>query len=238
MSATSPRPDRPGCNPAGGLTLIEVLAILAGILFLTAMVLPALLKAKAMAQRLHCVNNQKRVGLGLRIFAVDNTNGLPWQIPTNQGGTKEWVLDDGQMWRHWAAISNELSTPRIALCPADSERPSRGPLFAAAPTLDWSHTTNTSHISYFLGTNGRDGEPESLMGGDRNLSVGGMPVKSGRLVVRTNSVLGFTGAIHDFAGNFLQGDGSVTQGTSSTFDKVVRDSLMGSGPSTNLWLVP
>ena len=46
-------------------------------LCLARIVLPALARAKAKAQRISCVNNLKQVGIGIRIYATDNQDRSP-----------------------------------------------------------------------------------------------------------------------------------------------------------------
>ena len=117
--------------------LVESLAMQAGVVPVAVgagMLLPALAKAKA--QRIACVNNLKQIGIATRIYATDNIDRFPWQVPQAEGGSAEFatpksdtdaVLDsngrpifDAGAWRHFQALSNELSNPKVLRCPRDT----------------------------------------------------------------------------------------------------------------------
>lgn len=92
-----------------------------------AMVLPALAKAKERAQSITCVNNLKQIGLAFRIWEGDNMDRFPFNVSKEQGGTLE-LCDigsdgfDAASYLHFQAMSNELATPKILVCPSDKSK--------------------------------------------------------------------------------------------------------------------
>jgi len=96
------------------------------LLILPAMLLPALAKAKSRAQAINCTNNMKQLGLAFKIWAIDNEDQFPFNVSTNKGGTLEFASQgpdgvDPKAYLHLMVMSNELSTPKILVCPGDSK---------------------------------------------------------------------------------------------------------------------
>jgi len=80
----------------------------------TVLFLPMLTRAKFKVSRAGCINNLNNIGLAHRIFATDNDDLFVFQVPIANGGTMEFTNDVAP---HYRALSNELSTPKILVCP-------------------------------------------------------------------------------------------------------------------------
>jgi len=201
-----------------GFTLVALLVIVAVLAILAAMLLPALAAAKKKAQRINCVNNLKQCDLAFRIWEGDNNDKYPMDTPVANGGTKEY--DTGaDTFRHFQVMSNELSTPKILICPADTRT-------VAANFV----RLKNANVSYFVGLDANEAYPQRLLDGDRNIT-GATDPENGILKLVPGGPAGWTTAMHNNQGNVGLADGSVQEFSNSG----LRQALKYSGDPTNIW---
>ncbi len=208
-------------SESGAFAFIDLLVALAVLAILAAMLLPALARAKARAQRVNCVNNLKQCGLAFRIWAVDHGDRNPMAVPGTNHGTLEWI-EGGNAYRHFQALSNELNTPKILVCPADVRQ-------AAA---NFGRLQN-QNLSYFVGLDADETQPQMLLDGDRNITNGTAPIRS-ILILSPDRPAGWTEKMHGSQGNVGLSDGSVQMWSTAR----LRGGLKDTGNPTNRVALP
>src|SRR5439155_12737122 len=88
---------------------------------------------RSKAQSIACINNLKQIGLAARVWAKDNYDILP---------------------PNWLSMSNELSTPKVLVCPADTTR---------TAAENWA-SFSAANVSYeFLNPNGSETEAQVVL---------------------------------------------------------------------------
>src|SRR5258708_7362939 len=107
------RDSRPFGPP--GFTLIELLVVIAIIGVLAGLLLPALSRAKSSAQTTVCINNLRRLQLAWGMYADENEEQLPWNLPSflPVPSTTNWV--GGVMTYETAPIGNLADSTNTAL---------------------------------------------------------------------------------------------------------------------------
>ena len=205
------------------MTLTEVLVVIAVLVLLAALLLPALTAGRSKKLRIDCASNLKQVGLAFRLWAGDNNDGFPMRVSVTNGGAMEFALS-GNVLPIFQVMSNGLNTPRLLVCPADKGR---------VAAKNWSELRG-GNISYFISLGADETTPQMLLSGDSNLEVDGKPVGPGILNLSSTTAVGWTAARHNRCGNVALGDGSVQQFTTSG----LRQALQQAGTATNRLAIP
>lgn len=191
------------------LTLLEAVVVTFLLSMLAIVLLPALLRPRhSGGQHINCVNNLKQIGLSFRIWEGDNNDKYPMAVSVTNGGAMEFAARGNAMWV-FQVMSNELSTPKILVCPLDRHR-------HAATNFDAALTAD--NVSYFVNIGASVASLQDIMIGDDNLAIRGVRVKSGLLTTSSNAPIAWTAERHRFSGNLGMADGSV-QGVNNSMLK-------------------
>jgi prepilin-type N-terminal cleavage/methylation domain-containing protein/prepilin-type processing-associated H-X9-DG protein len=196
------------CNAAEpwgnrAFTVIELFVVIAIIAILATILMPALAKGKAAAQRANCASNLRQAGVGFAIWSHDNAAKYPWMLDVESGGTRDTL---NQAYQQFLRLTNELQSPRLLSCPSD-----RAMLFASS----WSEfcTNGDQSLSYFAGFCADEAFPRTLLSGDRNLAdlgiVSGCTNADMMLGNPIQVISSWRDEMHKTGGNVAFADGSL-----------------------------
>jgi hypothetical protein len=210
---------------ARAFTLIEVLVIVLTTVMIAAFLIPGLVRERRRAGVVNCSNNLKQVGLAFRTWNPNDAPYMPAKESTNYGGVKE-LVGTGQVFIHFRVMSNELSTPKVLVCPGDKVK---------TVAQGFASGFSDKNVSYFVGTDAMETYPQMFLSGDRNLAFQGQPIKPGLFILTTNTTpLGWAKGLHHPGGNIGLADGSVQFRDS----KQLAATVQNQGQATNLLVFP
>jgi hypothetical protein len=93
-------------------------------------------------------------------WSLDNNDHFPMQVFVTSGGTQE-LIASGLVYSHFQVMSNELSAPKILVCPNDEKR---------SYATNFGVDLTDRNLSYFVNTDATNGDGSSLLSGDRNIT--------------------------------------------------------------------
>jgi len=206
---------------AGAFTLVELLCVIAIIGILAAMFLPAVNRSEARAKRIWCESDLRQMGTAFHLFMHDHAGKFPMRVPVSDGGSQEFVQNGyaggGQFYfsfHHFQTLSNEITEPKILICPADTR----------LPAANFGVLKN-ENVSYFTGVNADFDKPGSILAGDRNLA-NGSPQTPSILHNSVGSRLRWTQELHHFKGNVLFADTHVEEWNDSALASSASSSIV------------
>lgn len=178
--------------------MIELLVVTVVVGFLSLTMLEASRPRCRSTPRIRCVNNLKQTGLAFRIWEGDNGDRYPMAVPGTNGGSIDF-LTGPNAFRTFQMMSNELSTPKVLICPSDSRD----------AATNWNSFGN-SNLSFFVGVDATETNASMILSGDRNIT-NATAIRNGLLALTTKRLAGWTSDMHNRVGNILLADGSVQQ---------------------------
>ncbi len=171
-----------------------------------------------------CMSRLKETGYGLLMYAEDNHETFPMQMPVSQGGTMDFNYY-GHTFPQFQKIQKYLTNPGLLLCPVDKSRP-------AATNYA---SLNDGNISYFLNLNVSTNHPaQTILAGDRYLLANGEPVGPGLFIVISNVGLSWSPQYHHNKGLLAFPDGHVEISTSNNLHATIQKQPQ----STNHFSIP
>jgi prepilin-type N-terminal cleavage/methylation domain-containing protein/prepilin-type processing-associated H-X9-DG protein len=204
-----------------GLTLLELLVVIAVMVVLAALLLPT--GGPRRAKLLRCISNLRQLDVQFVLYASDNHGDFPMQVSVANGGTLEFLYS-GYTFPHFEKLRSYGLQTNILICPFETNR-------QAAASLE---ALNDLALSYFVNVDASTNDPaKTILLGDRFLQLNGQQVGHGIFAVTTNQNLSWCSDFHARGGGFAFTDGHVE------FVREKLSSILAFQPSpTNRFSIP
>jgi hypothetical protein len=222
-------------------TRVELLATVVALVLLGALAAPLLGGTRAAGKEISCFNNLRQIGRGVNTWGAEHEGRPPWLTFQSEGGSRPNTgVGAGNAWFQYLVLSNQLGTPRILACPADT---------TVRGANSWGEFASASFrgnaASYSIGLHATPDDPRALVAADYNLRVSGVGTSCGPAAINNVAFLqivglpdpniGWTNGLHYPFGHLLKNDGSVELTTSRRLAASLAEE--GLGDSSNIHLL-
>ena len=209
---------------------IELLALLVALIVLAGVALPLGSSQRTIASRseeLVCQANLRHIGRAFQLWGSDHDDQKPFLLDPSDGGIRGFGPANN-VWYQFAYISNELATPRVLVCPSDTNTTRIAKSWANSPDGGFLNPLyRNNSVSYFLSFHAFRDDPRALLAGDRNMQANGSGACSYAglsfvLVYSVNQQTAiWSNSIHGLEGNILFNDATVATMSSTEVQNAI-----------------
>jgi competence protein ComGC len=221
-----------------GFSMVDLLLVIAAVVGIVCVILPGMARSGTRSAKLGCTNNLKQVGIAFRSWSLDVEDKFPAQVSVTNGGAME-LAAAGSAYAVFIVMSNDLCTPKVLFCPEENA-PNRKVAVVFDSTAPIPNPngvvpfTQSNNISYFVGLDADETQPDRLLAGDDHFLVDQRRLQPGLLSISTNATVEWRNERHPKCGNVALADASVHSFRSSG----LQTQLIKTGLGTNRLAMP